>query len=79
MFYSLYYLITGIHGLHILTGVVILAAMLFLVPGKTGKTEITTGAEAADRRKLQLENSALFWHLVTIAWIFLFPLVYLIT
>jgi cytochrome c oxidase subunit 3 len=76
IFYSLYYLMTGLHGLHIVIGLIILAVMLILVLKKTkGPDE----EDALDRLHIKVENSGLYWHLVDIIWIFLFPLFYLIT
>jgi cytochrome c oxidase subunit 3 len=77
IFYGLYYLMTGLHGLHILIGIVILAVMLFMVSKKSMK-----GIKAEvewEGLHIKIENSGLFWHLVNIIWIFLFPLLYLIS
>jgi cytochrome c oxidase subunit 3 len=69
LFFGLYYSMTGLHGLHVLVGLVILSVMFLLVKkGKVGKEHF-----------VPLENSGLYWHLVDIVWIFLFPLFYLIT
>lgn len=68
LFFGLYYVMTGLHGLHVLIGVVILAIMLVL----TIKDKITFD------NYTKLENSGLYWHLVDLIWIFLFPLFYLI-
>lgn len=69
LFYSLYYIMTGLHGLHVLGGIVLLSVMLYYV-----------AKELVDRTDfVKLENSGLYWHLVDIIWIFLFPLFYLIT
>ena len=78
IFYGLYYLMTGLHGLHIVIGIVILSIMLFLVSRKTGKTG-TAAEEELEGLHIKIENSGLYWHLVDIIWIFLFPLFYLIT
>jgi cytochrome c oxidase subunit 3 len=69
LFYGLYYSMTGLHGLHVLVGIFVLSAMLFLM--MKGKIN--------ENRFIPLENSGLYWHLVDIIWIFLFPLFYLIT
>jgi cytochrome c oxidase subunit 3 len=71
IFYSLYYLMTGLHGLHILIGAVILAVM-FVMMRRNSKQE-------PGRLGIKVENAGLYWHLVDIVWIFLFPLFYLIT
>jgi cytochrome c oxidase subunit 3 len=69
LFFGLYYVMTGLHGLHVLVGVVVLSVMLnFLFRDKMNQTHF-----------VPLENSGLYWHLVDIIWIFLFPLFYLIT
>jgi cytochrome c oxidase subunit III len=67
IFYGLYYSMTGLHGLHVLAGIVLLSVMLGLVI----KERITS----ADFNKL--ENAGLYWHLVDVIWIFLLPLFYL--
>ncbi|MGE5363697.1 MAG: cytochrome c oxidase subunit 3 [Bacteroidota bacterium] len=68
LFFGLYYVMTGIHGLHIIIGIVILSVMLILVI----RNKITSDDY------IKLENSGLYWHLVDIIWIFLFPLFYLL-
>jgi cytochrome c oxidase subunit 3 len=69
LFFGLYYVITGLHGLHVLVGICVLSVMLILLlKGKINQT-----------RFVPLENSGLYWHLVDIIWIFLYPLFYLIT
>jgi cytochrome c oxidase subunit 3 len=69
LFFGLYYVMTGLHGLHVLVGVCVLSVMLILI----AKEKIT------QMRFVPLENSGLYWHLVDIIWIFLYPLFYLIT
>ncbi len=69
LFFGLYYSMTELHGLHVLVGVFILSIMLVLM----AKEKIN------ENRFVPLENSGLYWHLVDIIWIFLFPLFYLIT
>jgi len=69
LFFGLYYAMTGLHGLHVLVGVGLLSVMgYFVLNGRIKKTDF-----------ILLENSGLYWHLVDIIWIFLFPLFYLIT
>jgi cytochrome c oxidase subunit 3 len=69
LFFGLYFFMTGLHALHIIIGMVILAVVLVRVQ----KNRITF-----DNYQL-LENGGLYWHLVDLIWIFLFPLFYLIT
>ncbi|MFC2150896.1 cytochrome c oxidase subunit 3 family protein [Bacteroidota bacterium] len=68
LFFGLYYFMTGLHALHIIVGIVLIAIMIFKV--KNDKINV--------ERFVQLENTGLYWHLVDIIWIFLFPLFYLI-
>ncbi len=69
LFFGLYYMMTGLHALHVLIGMVLLSINVV----KVGAGKVNSG------QYLMLENSALYWHLVDLIWIFLFPLLYLIT
>jgi cytochrome c oxidase subunit 3 len=69
LFFGLYFFMTGLHALHIIVGMTILIIIFFRV-----KNERITH----DNFQF-LENGGLYWHLVDIIWIFLFPLFYLIT
>lgn len=114
IFYALYYGMTGLHGLHVLIGLIILGFMAYFIGRKPRKTfpinsEEGTGyvlinsrgkqlirldeaypvqklsvfyeehPEVNERNLVKLENAALYWHLVDVIWIFLFPLFYLIS
>jgi cytochrome c oxidase subunit III len=68
LFFFLYYFMTGLHGLHVIVGAVILLFVLTAINKK--KTH--------PGKYMFLENAALYWHLVDVIWIFLFPLFYLI-
>ena len=68
IFYGLYFSLTGLHALHVVIGCGVLLACGVLVH---------KGRVTRERLNL-LENAGLFWHLVDIVWIFLFPLFYLI-
>lgn len=69
IFFSLYYVMTGLHGLHVLIGVCVITGTLIF----TAKEIIRRGDF------VKLENTGLYWHFVDIIWIYLFPLFYLIT
>jgi cytochrome c oxidase subunit III len=69
LFYGLYFFMTGLHALHIIVGMIFIAVVARLIM----KDKIDSGNFAL------LENSGLYWHLVDLIWIFLFPLFYLIT
>jgi cytochrome c oxidase subunit 3 len=68
VFFSLYFMTTGIHGLHVLIGVALLAVIVL----KVRSGEVNAG------NYILLENGALYWHLVDLIWIFIFPLYYLV-
>lgn len=68
IFFSLYYLTTGLHALHVTVGAVLIGWALWQVQ----RGRIHAGDSVA------LENSALYWHLVDLIWIFVFPLYYLV-
>lgn len=68
LFFSLYYIMTGIHGLHVVIGMVAIGILAFKTwVGKYSSAYYTP-----------VENVGLYWHVVDIIWIFLFPLMYLI-
>jgi cytochrome c oxidase subunit III len=69
LFYGLYFFMTGLHALHIIIGLVFIG----IITGKIFNDKITWD------NYVLLENSGLYWHLVDLIWIFLFPLFYLIT
>jgi len=69
MYFFLYFAMTGMHALHMIIGISILGFML--VRAKAGA--YTTG------HVTYVENFGLYWHFVDIVWIFLFPLLYLIS
>ena len=69
LWWSLYYVGTGIHALHVVIGASLLGYVLF----RSWKYQAYGPTEYA-----MVENSALYWHLVDLVWIFLFPLLYLI-
>lgn len=69
-FYSIYYTLTGLHGLHVIGGMVVFAYLLG--PGaKMWKSE-------PDRYTNRVEVTGLYWHFVDLVWIFLFPILYLL-
>ncbi len=68
LYFYLYFFMTGLHGLHVIIGGIFLAVVMVKI--KSGKVH-------KDRISL-LENGGLYWHLVDLIWIYLFPLFYLI-
>jgi len=68
MFFSLYFAMTGLHGIHVLVGMLLIGVLIWKV--------------ARNHKSLKyfmpVEMVGLYWHFVDIVWIFLFPLYYLI-
>lgn len=62
-FFTLYFLLTGFHALHVVLGIVIL-----LLVSRSGPQTLVEN----------LETGAAFWHMVDLVWVILYPLVYLI-
>jgi cytochrome c oxidase subunit 3 len=69
VYYSLYFAMTGMHALHMIIGV----SLLTLLTIRAYAGAYTAGHVAP------VENFGLYWHFVDIVWIFLFPLLYLIS
>jgi cytochrome c oxidase subunit III len=68
IFFSLYFVMTGLHALHMIIGLGILLWMLWWSWNGTITPEYAS----------PIEISGLYWHFVDIVWIFLFPLLYLL-
>lgn len=68
MFFALYFMMTGLHALHILVGMSILVWVLLRNNRGDFSAEYFT----------PVEIGALYWHLVDLVWIYLFPLLYLV-
>lgn len=68
IFFGLYFVITGLHGIHIAIGMTLLFVALVL----TARERVTAA------NHVLLENAGLYWHLVDLIWIFIFPLFYLV-
>ncbi|MEI8202356.1 MAG: cytochrome c oxidase subunit 3 family protein [Bacteroidota bacterium] len=69
LYFSLYFFMTGLHAFHIIVGMILLLIVFFKVKKGTIHSQ----------KYVFLENGALYWHLVDLIWIFLFPLMYLIS
>jgi heme/copper-type cytochrome/quinol oxidase subunit 3 len=69
-FFAIYFTLTGLHGLHIIGGMIVM--LYFLGPGaklwKTNPEQFTN----------RIETTGLYWHFVDLVWIFLFPVLYLL-
>lgn len=68
IFFGIYFLMTGLHGFHVLIGIAVLTWLLLR----------TIKGDFSSQYYLPLELGGLYWHLVDVIWIFLFPLLYLI-
>jgi cytochrome c oxidase subunit 3 len=68
VFFSIYFLMTGLHGFHVLGGVAVWSWLLLRAArGEFGPSYFGP-----------IDVAALYWHLVDLIWIYLFPLLYLI-
>jgi cytochrome c oxidase subunit 3 len=75
LYFGLYFAMTGLHAVHVMAGMGVFSfALARMRPGASVRA-----AGPTRERPIFLENAGLFWHLVDVIWIFLFPLFYLIT
>jgi cytochrome c oxidase subunit III len=68
LFFTLYFLLTGLHAFHVVVGLLVLGFMAI---------RAWRGAFTRERN-IGMELAGLYWHLVDLIWIFLYPLLYLI-
>ena len=68
LFFSLYFTMTGLHGIHVLLGMGVLSYVVVL--SRRGRF--------SERYHTPVEMSGLYWHFVDLVWIYLFPLLYLV-
>jgi cytochrome c oxidase subunit III len=68
LFYFLYFMMTGVHGLHVTIGIVLVSVMA---------VRAWKGAFSRDYYT-PVELTGLYWHFVDLVWIFLYPLIYLV-
>lgn len=69
LFFSLYFTMTGLHAIHIILGIIMMSLIAFL----------SLVRHNAVQDYMPTEMVGLYWHFVDIVWIFLFPLMYLIS
>jgi cytochrome c oxidase subunit III len=68
LYFSFYFMMTGLHGLHVLVGMGLISWVLVR----------TLRGEFSSQYYTPVEGVGLFWHLVDLIWIYLFPLLYLV-
>lgn len=68
VFFAIYFVMTGIHGLHVVIGIGLILWIMF----RAMKNEFSS------RYYAPVEGVGLYWHLVDLIWIYLFPLLYLV-
>lgn len=68
LFFSIYFMMTGLHGFHVVVGILLITWVLI----KCLKQEV------GEKFFAPVEGVGLYWHLVDLIWIYLFPLMYLI-
>jgi len=69
-FFATYYVMTGLHGLHVIGGMIVFAYLLLTADKWYG--------EKRDQFTNRVEVTGLYWHFVDLVWIFLFPILYLL-
>ena len=69
-FFATYYLLTGLHGLHVVGGMVVFAYLIMTANKWYGAKR--------DQFVNRVEVTGLYWHFVDLVWIFLFPILYLL-
>ncbi len=69
MFFSFYFMMTGLHGLHVAAGMIVISWVL----------RRAIRGDFSERYYTPVDLVGLYWHLVDIIWIYLFPLMYLIS
>lgn len=68
IFFSIYYMMTGLHVVHIIAGIIALSWLLWRALKRQFQAEYFG----------PVDSVGLYWHLVDLVWIYLFPLMYLI-
>lgn len=68
IFFGIYFIMTGLHGVHVLVGM----GVMIWIYVRASRNEFSSKNYTA------VENTGLYWHLVDLVWIFLFPLLYLV-
>jgi heme/copper-type cytochrome/quinol oxidase subunit 3 len=70
VFYAVYFTLTGLHGVHIVGGIIVNTGLLYMSTVKEDwENPLFLG---------RVEGAGLYWHFVDIVWIFLFPALYLL-
>jgi cytochrome c oxidase subunit 3 len=67
MFFSIYFAMTGLHGIHVVAGIITIGILTIMVARRMKQVE----------NYVHTELVGLYWHFVDLVWIFLFPLFYL--
>ncbi len=68
LFFTLYYFLTGLHAIHVVAGMAALMWILLRILRR----------KTVPERHIELELGGLYWHLIDVVWIFLWPILYLI-
>ena len=69
-FYAIYFTITGLHGLHVIGGIIVNTYLLLF--------GVKMWEKEPDQFAGRVEAAGLYWHFVDLVWIFLFPVLYLL-
>ena len=68
LFFIFYFIMTGLHAIHLTIGIILVAVMaIFAWRGRYG-----------EGRYMPVEITGLYWHFIDVVWVFLYPLIYLV-
>jgi cytochrome c oxidase subunit 3 len=68
IFFGVYFMMTGLHGIHVVAGIIAISWVLWR----------TVRGDFSSEYYMPVELTGLYWHLVDLIWIYLFPLLYLV-
>jgi cytochrome c oxidase subunit 3 len=68
LFFSVYFALTGLHGIHVTAGMLMIGWLILR----------TSKGDFSQEYYTPVEMTGLYWHLVDLIWIYLFPLLYLV-
>ena len=68
LYFTLYYLMTGLHAVHLAVGMLVMAWIARAI----------ASGRVSRHRHLPLDSAGLYWHFVDVVWLFLWPLFYLV-
>jgi cytochrome c oxidase subunit III len=78
MYFVIYFCMTGLHAIHMIVGLALVGYFIFLASRGVFLHRVKSPGDTPKPNDQPVELLGLYWHLVDIVWVFLFPLLYLI-